>query len=144
MVISADTSFLFSLYGNDVNSPAAVAHADSLTQPISLSRLNVFELSNAFRHAEFRKAIKPGEAALFEGHFQTAIAQGRLVVMHSDLHSVLDEAEILSSKHSLNGGHRGFDILQVAAAKTLSATDFLTFDANQKKLALAEGMNVPF
>ena len=40
------------------------------------------------------------------------------------------------------GGHRGFDILHVAAALVLRADEFLTFDANQKKLAESEGLAV--
>jgi predicted nucleic acid-binding protein len=35
------------------------------------------------------------------------------------------------------------DILHVATAIELGATHFLTFDANQKKLAEAEGLTVP-
>jgi len=40
-------------------------------------------------------------------------------------------------------GHRGFDILHVAAALILEADEFLTFDANQKRLAELEGLKVP-
>jgi predicted nucleic acid-binding protein len=35
------------------------------------------------------------------------------------------------------------DILHVATAIELGAKEFLTFDANQKKLAEAEGLLVP-
>ena len=38
---------------------------------------------------------------------------------------------------------RSFDILHVAAAIHLGAKEFLTFDANQRKLAEAEGFKVP-
>jgi hypothetical protein len=43
----------------------------------------------------------------------------------------------------LKGGHRGFDILHVASALVVEAECFLTFDDNQRKLAQAEGLNVP-
>ena len=36
------------------------------------------------------------------------------------------------------------DILHVATALHLGATEFFTFDANQKKLAEAAGLKVPF
>jgi predicted nucleic acid-binding protein len=39
------------------------------------------------------------------------------------------------------GAHRAFDILHVAAAVHLGADEFLTFDSNQRKLALAAGLN---
>ena len=48
-----------------------------------------------------------------------------------------------SQAHKLTGGHRGFDILHVAAAKVTGATHFLTFDVNQKKLAERVGLVVP-
>jgi|LakMenEpi03Aug12_release.lakeMendotaPanAssembly.Ray.scaffolds.fasta_scaffold636056_2 hypothetical protein len=57
---------------------------------------------------------------------------------------VIDEAKRLSATHTLTGGHRGFDMLHVAAALQLKARHFLTFDANQKRLAEAEGLIVPF
>ena len=41
------------------------------------------------------------------------------------------------------GRHRLADILHVATAVHLGGAQFLTFDANQKKLAEAEGMVVP-
>jgi len=40
-------------------------------------------------------------------------------------------------------GHRDFDVLHVATALHLGASEFLTFDANQKRLAQAEGLVVP-
>jgi predicted nucleic acid-binding protein len=52
-------------------------------------------------------------------------------------------AKRLSATHTLAGGHRGFDMLHVAAATQLKARQFLTFDANQKKLAESEGLIVP-
>ena len=39
---------------------------------------------------------------------------------------------------------RGLDILHVATALELGVQEFLTFDANQKTLAEAEGFVVPF
>ena len=40
-------------------------------------------------------------------------------------------------------GHRLFDIVNVATALHLGASEFLTFDANQRQLAEAEGLRVP-
>lgn len=143
MVISADTSFLFSLYGNDANTPRAVAWASSQQSALTLTALNEFELGNALRFAEFRKGIAPGEAALFWTQFEADRACGRILVQVCNLADVMDEAKRLSATYTLAGGHRGFDILHVAAALVLKATQFLTFDENQKKLATAEGMIVP-
>ena len=47
-------------------------------------------------------------------------------------------AERLSARHTGAHGHRAFDVLHVATALHLGAREFLTFDANQRKLAAAE------
>ena len=143
MVIACDTSFLFSLYGNDAHSPKAVAWAAQSANPVHLDALTRFEFGNALRFAEFRRAIPTGSAARYWADFEAAIAQGRLIVATSNLADVVVEAERLSSHYTLGGGHRAFDILHVAGALTMHATQFLTFDANQKKLAQAEGLIVP-
>jgi predicted nucleic acid-binding protein len=139
MVICADTSFLFSLYGNDGNTPRAVAWMKICRTALTLSILNEYEL----RFGEFRKGIGAGEAALFWAQFEVDRAAARLKVQVCNLADVVDEAKRLSSTYSITGGHRGFDILHVAAALRLNAKQFLTFDANQKKLAEAEGMKAP-
>jgi predicted nucleic acid-binding protein len=143
MVICADTSFLFSLYGNDGNTPRAVAWMKTRRTALTLSSLNEYELGNALRFAEFRKVIGPGEAALFWAQYEADRTSGRLKVQVCNLADVVDEANRLSASHTLTGGHRGFDILHLAAAIRLNAKQFLTFDGNQKKLAAAEGIVVP-
>ena len=143
MVICADTSFLFSLYGNDVNTPPALAWSEVNSEAICISSLNRFELINALRFAECRKTIATGNAGLFASQFETDILGGRLVERVCNLAEVLAEATRLSAAHTLTGGHRGFDILHVAAARIIGATHFLTFDANQKRLAECEGFIVP-
>jgi hypothetical protein len=143
MVIACDTSFLFSLYGSDAHSLKAVAWAAKNTRALFLNSLTHFEFGNALRFSEFRKAIPPGTATHYWAGFETAIAQGRLIVATSNLADVMDEAKRISSTRTLTGGYRGFDILHVASALKMKATHFLTFDGNQKKLAEAEGLLVP-
>lgn len=143
MVTCADTSFLFSLYGNDAHTPRALAWMKSQRGALTLTSLSEFELGNALRFAEFRRGISPGEAALFWTQFEADRASGRLQVQVCNLADVINEAKRLSATHTLAGGHRSFDILQVAAALIVKAQRLLTFDGNQKKLAEAEGLMVP-
>ncbi len=143
MVICADTSFLFSLYGNDAHTSQAVAWLKSQRAALTLTKLGEYELGNALRFSEFRRGLAPGEAALFWAQFEADRDSGRLQIHVCNLADVVDEAKRLSATYTLTGGHRGFDILHVAAALILKAQQFLTFDANQKKLAEAEGLIVP-
>ncbi len=52
-------------------------------------------------------------------------------------------AERLSELYTDAGSHRSMDILHVATAIELGIKEFLTFDANQKQHAEAEGLFVP-
>ncbi|MFP4203332.1 MAG: type II toxin-antitoxin system VapC family toxin [Opitutales bacterium] len=144
MVTCTDTSFLFSLYGNDVNSQRAMAWMQAQQMPLTLTALNEYELGNALRFAEFRKGIAAGEAAQFWADFETDRASGRLQVKACNLADVIEEAKRLSATHTLTGGHRGFDIIHVASALIVNAEQFLTFDQNQKDLAEAKRLVVPF
>ena len=143
MVICADTSFLFSVYGNDGNTSRAVAWLKTRRTPLTLSTLNEHELANALRFAEFRKWLGPGEASMFWAQFEADQASGRLKIQVCNLADVMDEAKRLSATHTLTGGHRGFDILHMAVSIRLKAKQFLTFDRNQKRLAESEGLVVP-
>lgn len=143
MLTCADTSFLFSLYGNDIHTPRALAWMKKQRHPLTLSTLNEYELGNALRFAEFRKGIAAGEAALFWAQFESDRTGGRLIIQVCNLADTLEEAKRISATYTLTGGHRGFDILHVAAALTMQATHILTFDSNQKKLSQAEGLIVP-
>lgn len=71
------------------------------------------------------------------------VRDGRLQIRVCNLADVADEAKRLSATHTLTGGHRRFDILHVATAVIVKARKLLTVDANQKKLAEAEGLVVP-
>ncbi len=143
MVIVCDTSFLFSLYGSDAHSQKAVAWASRNRTALYLNSLTHFEFGNAMRFSEFRGAIPSGASARYWAGFEAAVSQGRLIVATSNLADVIDEARRISSIRTLTGGHRGFDILHVASARLMKATHFLTFDGNQRKLAEAEGLEVP-
>ena len=137
-----DTSFLFALYGNDSHTAKALAYVRKLNQPLSLSLLNHFELENALRFAGWRKLFSPTQITRFLSAYEKDQKSGRLVVISCNLATVLNEARRLSTAYTLTGGHRSFDILHVAAALECGAGEFLSFDANQRKLAHAEGMKI--
>lgn len=136
----ADTSFLFSLYHKDGHTDEANARLEKAGQPLLLSHLNEFELANAFRLAEFRGLLPAGEAALRLDALAEDHAAGRW--HHSDvpLKDILAEAARLSAAHTVSGGHRVFDILHVAHARLAKPKLFLSFDANQLRLAKAVGL----
>jgi predicted nucleic acid-binding protein len=119
-----------------------MAYVRKLTQPLTISVLNEFELENALRFAGWRKLFLAAQIVRFLAAFETDRKSGRLVVVPCNLAAVLNKAKRLSSAHTLTGGHRSFDLLHVAAALECGAGEFLSFDANQRKLAQAEGLKL--
>jgi predicted nucleic acid-binding protein len=142
MPICCDTSFLFSLYGNDAHTRNALAEVKRLAEPIHISVLNQYELENALRLSAFRKLFPSTSVLAYLADFEADVASGKLVVAKCNLASVVAEARRLSATHTLKHGARAFDILHVGAAIHMAAHLFLSFDASQRRLARIEGLNV--
>jgi predicted nucleic acid-binding protein len=138
----ADTSFLFSLFGNDAHTPAAKSCVQQTQLPITVTALGRYELGNAIRFAAFRRAITQADALASLAAFEADFKSGHLQQVSCDLAAVVVEASRLSELHTVSGGHRSFDILHVATAKLLKATTILSFDTNQRKLATTLQLNV--
>lgn len=139
-MLCADTSFLFSLYRRDVHSEKAQTRLVESGQPLLLSPLNEYELGNALRLAEFRGLVPAGHAqrcleALAKDH-----SAGRWRHSEVVLDEIVAEAGRISITHTLAGGHRAFDILHVAHARLAKPRRFLSFDADQLRLADAVGL----
>ncbi|HUB68762.1 MAG TPA: type II toxin-antitoxin system VapC family toxin [Candidatus Methylacidiphilales bacterium] len=149
MIAYPDTSFLCALYRLQANSPKAAAHFKRMREPLGVSSLLLFEFRQSLRYPAFlhekdlRKGFDrtTGQAVLAK--VQANIADGAVVIIPVDWTDTHQIAERLSAQHTHAGGHRGFDILHVATALHLGVREFLTFDANQKKLAKAEGLKLP-
>lgn len=149
MIIYSDTSFLCALYVPQNTSNRAIAYASGLREPLVSTSLLFFEFRQSmqfqvFRHAKDRNQGYPLEIAqaALSAH-QSDVKAGlyrHAAVDWADVHQI---AERLAFQHTATGGHRSFDILHIATALHLGAEEFLTFDANQKKLAEAEGLGVP-
>lgn len=144
-----DTSFLCAIYRTQDNSPQAIAWRAAMDEPLHVTRLLLWEFRqsarfHAFRHSHNRRVGYPlHEAEKMISDLQDDIANGLVISIEPDLTDILFTAERLSKSRTASGGHRSFDILHVATALTLGATEFLTFDTNQAALASSEGMATP-
>ena len=141
-MVCADTSFLFSLYGQDANSARALGYLQQSGSALTITALNEFELENAIRFASFRKAITEADAQAYLAAFAADVTAGNLSLVRCNLNAAVREAKRLSALHTFPGGHRSFDILHVAAAMEVGAKEFLTFDARQSALAQAVRLTV--
>ena len=142
MVAYADTSFLFSLYGNDAHSPQARSIGDALHAPLAFTPLHRHELRNAFRLAVFRHVLTRERCRAVLAELEVDMQTGALAETPVAWAEVYAEAEALSAAHTETLGTRGFDVLHVALAAALGSKDFYTFDTRQKALAVKAGMKV--
>ena len=146
MIAYPDTSFLCALYIAQSNSSAANAHYQRMKEPLHVSALLLGEFRQSVRFQIFRQSRdatqgyprKTGLAALAK--LQANLDAGALVVLPAEWAEVINLAERVSAQHTADGGHRYVDVLHIATALHLGASEFLSFDVNQRKLAVAEGL----
>ncbi len=144
-----DTSFLCALYRTQDNSARADRYMAGLKGALAVSSLLLLEFRQSVRfqnrlHLNDRTkgfTLAAGQQMLND--LQIDLNSGLLMATPVDWSSVHQRAESLSSAHTLSAGHRLVDLLHVATALHLGATEFLTFDENQKTLAETEGLVVP-
>lgn len=144
-----ETSFLCALYRKQEQTPRAIDLREAIPDPLPVSALVLFEFRQSVRlqqrlhrnNPQLGFGAREGQAMLRD--LQSDLSSGMLTVQPADWAGVFSLAEMLSAKHTENGSHRFADILHVATALQLGAATFLTFDANQRGLAEAEGLVVP-
>lgn len=148
MTCFPDTSFLCSLYRKQIHSPRAIEFMKNRTAKLPVSSLLLLEFRQSVRlqvrlHAKDKsKGFPQHEGAQMLKDLQADLAANVLELVSVDWPTVHQRAEELSVRHTEKNGHRLADILHVATALQLGATEFLTFDANQKLLAESEGLQV--
>jgi predicted nucleic acid-binding protein len=149
LIAYPDTSFLCALYRRQDNSERALTHLQAMTEPLCVTRLLLWEFRQSVRFQAFR--FNQNRQVGFSLHEADRMIEkltehmdlGIVRMTDCDLTSVLITAERISKARTVIGGHRSFDILQLATAIVLDAREFLSFDANQLKLAAAEGLATP-
>ena len=70
------------------------------------------------------------------------LKSGVLVLVGGDWPTIFRDAVKLAEQHTRAIGCRSLDLLHCAAAKVLAATEFISTDVRQKKLANAMGLNL--
>lgn len=143
-----DTSFLCALYREQDNSRKADRTVDLLDGSLSVSSLLVLEFRQSVRFQiglhdrDKTKGFSKREGTRMLEDFRSDLDSGVLKTVSIEWVAVHSIAERLSEEHTISNSHRLIDILHVATALHLEVEEFLTFDANQKRLARAEGLKV--
>jgi predicted nucleic acid-binding protein len=148
MIAFPDTSFLCAIYRRQDNSSEAAAYFKALPEALHVSGLLIYEFRQSVRfhvwlHARDKnKGYPQADGDNILANLQTDLGNGAVIAVAIDWPEVHRLAESLSKRHTISNGHRGFDILHVATALHLGAREFLSFDTNQRKLAIAEKLKV--
>ena len=138
----ADTSFLVSLYGRDVNSRSALALVQQHRPVFMVTPCGETEFTNiVFAVTARPKGWKITEARAIEDNFTHDLQTG--IWRWEDFPpETSTRARELSRRHAPTLACRALDALHVASALALAADDFYTFDRDQAKLARAAGLPV--
>jgi len=137
-----DTSFLYSLYGDDRYSASATHTMSESSHQLLVSELGRLEYLNALMLAGFRKLVTPAEIKQRKSAFLADLESGLLLFREAVSSALFSAAQELVDAHNYRGGHRTVDFLHVAVASQLKAGHFYSFDARQRDLATKAGFTV--
>ena len=137
-----DSAIIVKLYVQEATSPDAIRLVGSYVAPYVLTQWQELEVKNAIRLKAFRAEITAAEMNQSIAAFEQDIATGRWQRPAFTAATVEQKADELSAGHSAALGCRTLDIIHVAAAPVLGATEFVTFDGRQGALAKQVGLTV--
>jgi hypothetical protein len=142
MKFYADTGFLLSLHLPERTSAAAAAAMGNVTEPLPVTRRVALEFRAALRPNVYRQQITEAERLTAWNSFHQDLAGGSLEETAIEDATLYAEAATLCEQFGSAIGVRTLDLLHVANARVLGRTEFLSFDARQRALATAAGLNV--
>ncbi|MBL9178635.1 MAG: type II toxin-antitoxin system VapC family toxin [Verrucomicrobiaceae bacterium] len=142
MSATADSSLIVALYLAEADSVRADAACASMPPPILLTDWHRVEIANAFQRAVKNGRVTAAQAAQLWQDFTADVAAGRFQIIAVDHAAVLTRTLTLTQKHTATTGTRSLDLIHIASALEMNASDFLSFDNRQRQAANAEGLNV--
>jgi predicted nucleic acid-binding protein len=136
-----DTGVLVKLYVPELDSQSVLRFVSERGMAIQVNDLQYGEATNAFALKAFRQEMSTAERLALRAKWEGDFSAGRLRQRSLAWPEVFQQGNVLTEAHSLQIGCRTLDILHVAAALVLHATEFVTLDDRQRRLALAAGLN---
>jgi hypothetical protein len=135
-----DTGCFVKLYYPEPDSPQVIAKIQG--KSICYTPLHEVEFINALQLKLFLKSATIQQITAARALVEADAKSGVLAMKSSSWPDIFNETVKLSEQHTATIGCRSLDILHCAAAKILSATEFISTDARQAKLAAAMGLNL--
>jgi predicted nucleic acid-binding protein len=142
-VIYCDSSFLCALYlPGDKYEPIARSIAASFTERIPYSALNELELHNSIYRGVATRLFNTQTCAKLLRQVREDKANGLLAPFNLSFDAYFAQAMALTERFTAIHNCRTLDVLHVAAALLLEATQFASFDIRQRKMATELSLEV--
>lgn len=135
-----DTGCFVRLYYPEPDSAKVIAAIQG--KPVCYSPLHELEFVNALQLKVFFKGATAAQVTAARALVEADLKSGVLASVGGEWKDIVQEAVKLAEQHTDKLGCRSLDILHCAAAKVLAATEFVSTDGRQKKLAAAMGLNL--
>ncbi len=135
-----DTGCFVKLYYPEPDSAKVVALIQG--KALGHTPLHELEFMNALQLKVFLKTATAAQVIAARALVEVDLKAGVLVSPSGEWKDVFAEAVKLAEQHTGTIGCRSLDILHCAAARVLAASEFISTDARQKKLAVAMGLNL--
>src|SRR2546422_2624225 len=124
MSLYADSSVLVSYYVNDANSARAQSLVHAMVDPLVFTGLHRLELRNALELGVFRKLLTAAQSRAAWNNIEQDLRARRLFPRSLNWVPVFRAAAQLAVRHSAVIGCRSLDILHMAIAQKITATEF--------------------
>jgi len=135
-----DTGCFVKLYYPEPDSAKVIALIQG--KALCHTPLHELEFMNALQLKVFLKNATAAQVTAARALVESDLKSGVLVSPSGEWKDIFAEAVKLAEHHTGTIGCRSLDILHCAAAKVLVASEFISTDARQKKLAVAMGLNL--
>ena len=137
-----DSGVLLKLYLPEFRTPEASQHFRQAPVLVPFTPLHGVEVRSALRQKVGRGEISAAECARLLQAVDSDLASGVYSTPTIGWPDVYLEAETLSAAHTVSTLCRSLDILHVALAVVLGASELCTFDVRQARMAKAAGISV--
>ena len=135
-----DTGCFVKLYYPEPDSAQVVALIQG--KALCHTLLHELEFMNALQLKVFLKSATAAQVTAARALVEADLKAGVLVSPSGEWKDIFTEAAKLAEQHTGTVGCRSLDILHCAAARVLAASEFISTDARQRKLAVAMGLNL--
>lgn len=137
-----DTSSLVALYFPEEKTEPLSAHLRRRPLPLAFTWLHEMEFTNGLQLKVFRKEATAAAVTATLHALRADVEDGVLQRSQPSWSSVFASTLRLSTTYSRTLGTRTLDLLHVSAALILKATEFITADDRQARVAMKEGLKV--